>query len=95
MVWSRIAGQKPLGEAPARLVFQSGLAFSPKTQEEQAALTAALVRLAGEWALGMLRDLRQQAKLEVVHHEPFDALCDSTPEWLGLEIGALRFTKVR
>ncbi len=93
VVWSRISGQKPVRERASRLVFQSGLAFLPRTHEEQAILTTALIRLAGEWALALLRDLRQQAKQKPANQAAFEALCDSTLGWLSREIHALRSAK--
>ncbi len=93
VVWSRVPGHQPGVEGNPKLVYQSGLAFPHRTPEEQAALGGALVRLAGEWALGMLRDLRRQAERDPAQQPRFDALCSETLEWLRREIEALRFTK--
>ncbi len=93
VVWSRIPGNKPVIEGKPKLVYQSGLAFTHSTPEEQAALTVALVRIAGEWALGILRELRQQTERDPAHHGRFDALCSETLAWLRQEIEALRFRK--
>ena len=93
VIWSRPSGHKPVVEGKPRLVYQSGLAFPHSTSEEQAALRVALIRIAGQWALGMLRDLRWEAKREVAQQGWFDVLCDETLGWLGREIEALRFTK--
>ena len=90
--WSRVSGRKEVVAGQRGLAFQSGLAFTHITPEEQAALSAALVRLAGEWALGLLRDLRRQAKGDPARQAPFDALCAETLGWLGREIEGLRFT---
>ncbi len=73
------------------LMYQSGLAFPPGTPAEQAALTTALVRRAGEWALGLLRDLRRQAKPEPAHQERSNTLCKETLGWLGRGNEVLRF----
>jgi hypothetical protein len=62
VIWSRVSGHRQVIEGRLWLAFQSGLAFPHRTPEEQAALTVALVRIAGEWALGMLRELRRQAE---------------------------------
>jgi PilZ domain len=93
VIWSRPSGHKSVVEGKPRLVYQSGLAFPHATPEEQAALRLALIRIAGQWALGMLRDLRWQVRREAAHQEWFDSLCDETLGWLGREIGTLRFTK--
>ena len=74
-------------------MYQTGLAFPHRSPAEQAALTAAVVRSAGEWALGLLRDFRWQAEREPARQEPFDALCGETLGWLRREIEALRFTR--
>ena len=95
VIWSRVSGRRQLAEGRRWLAYQSGLAFPNSTPEEQAALTTALVRIAGEWALGMLRDLRRQLKQDRVHQERFDALCGEALEWLSREIEALRFGKSR
>jgi hypothetical protein len=91
VVWSRAAGQKEVVAGKRWLAYQSGLAFLHSTPAEQAALTVALVRLAGEWALGLLRDLRRQEAPDPARQERFDALCSQTLAWLRQEIGALRF----
>ena len=91
VIWSRLAGRKRDPEGKGGLVYQTGLAFPHRSPAEQAALTAALVRSAGEWALRLLRDLRWQAKREPARQEPFDALCGETLGWLRREIEALRF----
>jgi hypothetical protein len=91
VVWSRVAGQSAGDRGRAGLMYQSGLAFPPSSPAEQAALTVALVRLAGEWALNLLRDLRRQAKGVPTQQETFDALCAETLGWLGREIEGLRF----
>jgi hypothetical protein len=91
VVWSRAAERKEGSEGKRWLAYQSGLAFPHSTPAEQAALTVAMVRLAGEWALGLLRDLRRQAKGAPAQQQPFDALCAETLGWLGREIEALRF----
>lgn len=93
VVWSRVSGYKSVVEGKSRLVYQTGLAFTHRTPEEQAALMGALVRIAGEWALGMLRELRQQAEHDSVHQEWFNTLCGETLGWLQREIEALRFAK--
>jgi hypothetical protein len=94
VVWSRVAGQGAGDRGRAGLVYQSGLAFPPSSPAEQAALTVALVRLAGEWALNLLRDLRRQAKGDPAQQETFDALCTETLGWLGREIERLRFSPI-
>jgi len=93
VIWSRLAGRKRVPEGTGGVVYQSGLAFPHSTPAEQAALTAALVRSAGEWALGLLRDLHRQAKRDPARQAPFDALCEETLGWLGREIVALRFKR--
>jgi PilZ domain-containing protein len=93
VVWSRVSGYKPVVEGKSRLVYQTGLAFTHRTPEEHAALIGALVRIAGEWALGMLRDLRRQAEDDSAHQERFNALCGETLVWLRREIEALWFAK--
>ncbi len=93
VVWSRVPGHQPGVEGNPKLVFQSGLAFPHRTPEEQAALAVALVRIGGEWALGMLRELRRQAERDPAHQPRFDALCGETLGWLRREIEALRFTR--
>ncbi len=93
VVWSRVTGRQEGGRGRGGLTYQSGLAFLESTPTEQAALTAALVRLAGEWALGLLRDLRRQAKGTPADQERFNTLCEETLGWLGREIETLRFTK--
>ncbi len=95
VVWSRVAGHSPVVAGKPRLAYQSGLAFTQSTPEEQAALTVALVRIAGEWALGILRDLRRQAEPALAHQQRFDALCGETLAWLRREIEALRFAKAQ
>jgi len=95
VVWSRVAEHKQVVEGRRWLAYQTGLAFPHSTPEEQAVLTAALVRIAGEWALGMLRDLRRQAEHDPAHHERFNALCSEAVVWLRQEIEALRFAKAR
>ena len=95
VVWSRVAGRRSGVAGKGWLAFQSGLAFTHSTSEEQAVLTTALVHLAGEWALGMLRDLRQQEEHDPAHQERFDALCSETLAWLRREIEALRFKRSR
>ena len=94
VIWSRLAGRKRVVEGKGRLVYQTGLAFPHNSPAEQAALTAALVRSAGEWALHLLRDLRRQAKRDPARQERFDALCEETLGWLGREIESLRFPPV-
>jgi len=93
VIWSRLAGRKRAVEGTGGVVYQTGLAFPHRSPAEQAALTAALVRSAGEWALRLLRDLRWQARREPARQEPFDALCGETLGWLRREIEALRFTR--
>jgi hypothetical protein len=93
VVWSRVPGHQPGVEGNPKLVYQSGLAFPQCTAEERAALGVALVRVAGEWALGMLHDLRRQVERVPVHQPRFDALCGETLGWLRREIEALRFTR--
>jgi len=93
VIWSHLAGRKRGDEGKGGLVYQSGLSFPHSTPAEQAALRVAMVRNAGEWALGMLRQLRRQAKREPALQERFDAFCGETLGWLGREIEALRFTK--
>ena len=93
VIWSRLAGRKRAVEGTGGVVYQTGLAFPHRSPAEQAALTAALVRSAGEWALRLLRDLRWQAKREPALQERFDAFCGETLGWLGREIEALRFTR--
>jgi PilZ domain len=95
VIWSRPSGRKKGGDGKGGLVYQSGVAFPHLTAKEQAALQVALIRIAGQWALGMLRDLRWQAKREAAQQDWFDVLCDETLGWLGREIAALRFTPVR
>ena len=51
-------------------MYQTDLAFPHRGPAEQAALTAALVRRAGEWALGMLRDLRRQTRTRATLSAP-------------------------
>jgi hypothetical protein len=94
VVWSRVLGPQEGGEGKPWLAYQSGLAFPHCTREEQAALTAALVRIAGEWVLGLLRDLREQGAADPAPQERFDALCSETLAWLRQEIGALRFDTI-
>ncbi len=91
VIWSRLAGRNGGDAGPGDLVYQSGLAFPASTPAEQVALRVALVRTAGEWALGLLRDLRRQAKGAPADQERFNALCEETLGWLGREIEALRF----
>jgi hypothetical protein len=93
VIWSRLAGRKRDPEGKGGLVYQTGLAFPHSSPEEQAALRVALVRSAGEWALGLLRDLHRQAKRDPARQAPFDVLCEETLGWLGREIEALRFTR--
>ncbi len=93
VVWSRVLDQKQVVEGKHRLTYQSGLAFTHSTPEERAALAVALVRLAGEWALDMLREHRRQAERAPAHQKRFDALCSETLAWLRQEIEALRFGK--
>ncbi len=93
VVWSRVPGHQPDVQGKLKLMYQSGLAFPHSTPEEQAALRVALVRIAGEWALGMLRDFRRQAERDPAHQARFDALCGESLGWLRREIEALRFTK--
>ncbi len=93
VIWSRLAGRKRAVEGKGGLVYQTGLAFPHRSPAEQAALAAALVRSAGEWALGLLRDLRRRAKRDPARQAPFDALCEEMLGWLGREIEALRFTQ--
>ena len=93
VIWSRLAGRKRVPEGRGGVVYQSGLAFPHSSPAEQAALTAALVRSAGEWALRLLRDLHRQAKRDPARQAPFDALCEETLGWLGREIEALRFKR--
>lgn len=93
VVWSRVPAHKPVVEGNPKLMYQSGLAFPYNTPEEQAALWVALVRLAGEWALGMLRDLRGQVERDPAQQARFDALCGESLGWLRREIEALRFTR--
>jgi hypothetical protein len=95
VVWSRVAGQRQIVAGRRWLAYQSGLAFTHSTPEEQVALTVALVRIAGEWALGMLRELRRQEEHDRAHQERFDALCSDALGWLRQEIEALRFGKPR
>jgi len=64
VIWSRFAGRERVVEGTGRLVYQTGLAFPHSSPAEQAALTATVVRSAGEWALRLLRDLRWQAERE-------------------------------
>ncbi len=89
--WSHAAGHEEAVAGKRWLAYQSGLAFTHSTPAEQAALTVALVRLAGEWALDMLRALRRQEEPDPARQGPFDALCDETLAWLRREIEALRF----
>ncbi len=91
VVWSRVVGHPERGRGRGGVTYQSGLAFPESTPAEQAALTGALVRIAGEWALGMLRELRRQAKHEATDQEQFNALCTETLGWFGREIELLRF----
>ena len=91
VVWSRAAGHKEVVAGKRWLAYQSGLAFTHSTPAEQVAVTIALVRLAGEWALDMLRDLRRQEEPDPARQERFDALCGETLAWLRREIEALRF----
>ena len=91
--WSRVSGRRQDGAGKGRLAFESGLAFTQSTSAEQAAVISALVRIAGEWALGMLRDLRRLGEGDPTHPERFDALCGETLAWLRREIEALRFAK--
>jgi hypothetical protein len=91
-VWSRASGHKEVVAGKRWLAYQSGLAFPHSTPAEQAALTGALIRLAGEWALGLLRDLRRQEAPDPARQGPFDALCGETLAWLRREIEALRFS---
>jgi hypothetical protein len=93
VIWSRVSGHRPVVEGRRRLAFQTGLTFPHSTTEEQAALTVALVRIAGEWALGMLRELRRQAEQDRAPQGRFDVLCSETLAWLRREIEALRFEK--
>jgi len=93
VVWSRVLGQVQVVEGKRRLAYQSGLAFTHSTPEEQAALAVALVRIGGEWALGILRELRRQSERDPAHQKRFDALCGESLGWLRREIEALRFTK--
>jgi len=95
VIWSRVSEHRQVAEGRRWLAYQSGLAFPRSTPEEQAALTAALVRIAGEWALDMLRDLRRQAEQDRARQERFDALCSEALGWLRREIEALRFAKSR
>jgi len=93
VIWSRPSGRKAVVEGKPGIVYQSGVAFPHATPEERAALRMALIRIAGQWALGMLRELRWEAKREPAQQDWFDVLCDETLGWLGREIGALRFSK--
>ncbi len=93
VVWSRVSGRTQDVEGKGRLAFQSGLAFIQNTPEEQRALSTALVRIAGEWALGMLREVRRWEERDPLHQERFDALCGDTLAWLRREIEALRFDR--
>ncbi len=95
VVWSRVLDQKQVTEGKRWLAFQSGLLFPAGSFEEQAALTAALLRIAGEWALGMLRDLRPHAEPDRAHQERFDALCREALVRFRQELKALRFRKAR
>ena len=95
VVWSRVLDQQQVAEGKRWLAFQSGLVFPAGSFAEQAALTAALIRIAGEWALGMLRDLRPHAEPDRAHQERFDALCGEALVWLRQELKALRFRKAR
>ncbi len=93
VIWSRLAGRKRGGDGKGGGVYQSGVAFPHLTPAEQGALRVALIRIAGQWTLGLLRDLRWQAKREAAQQDWFDILCDETLGWLGREIGALRFAQ--
>ena len=95
VVWSRVLDQQQVAEGKRWLAFQSGLVFPAGSFAEQAALTAALIRIAGEWALGMLRDLRPHAEPDRAHQEAFDALCGEALVRLRQELKALRFRKAR
>ena len=88
--WSRVAGHNEVVAGKRWVAYQSGLAFPHSTPAEQAALTVALVRLAGEWALGMLRELCRLGEAEPAHQERFDALCGETLAWLRREIDLFR-----
>ena len=91
--WSRLSGRRQEVEGKDRLAFQSGLAFTQSTSTEQAAVISALVRIAGEWALGMFRELRRLGEGDPTHPERFDALCGETLAWLRREIAAIRFER--
>ncbi len=93
--WSRLAGRRQAVEGKARHAFESGLAFTQSTSAEQAAVIHGLVRIAGEWALGMFRELRRLGEGDPTHPERFDALCGETLAWLRREIEALRFTRAQ
>jgi len=91
VVWSRVAGRTPVGEGKLQLAYQSGLAFNEISPEEQIALAGVLVRIAGECAFGVLRELRPLGEREPAHQARFDALCSELQGWLRQEIEALRF----
>ncbi len=93
VVWSRVLERRRVVEGKRWLGYQSGLAFTHSTPEERAALAVALVRIAREWTLGILRELRRQAERDPAHQERFDALCGESLGWLRQEIEALRFEK--
>jgi hypothetical protein len=90
VVWSQVSGRKPVDPGKRWLAYQSGLAFTQNTPEEQAAIKVALVRIAGEWALGMLRELCRLGEAEPAHQERFDTLCGETLAWLRREIDLFR-----
>ncbi len=76
-------------------MYQSGLAFPERTPAEQAALRVALVHTAGEWALGLLRDLRRQARRAPASQETFSVFCAEPLGWLSREIESLRSLNTR
>jgi len=91
VVWSQVSGHKPVDEGKRWISYQSGLAFIQSTPEEQAAIKVALVRIAGEWALSMLRELRRLGGTDPTHRERLDALCGETLAWLRQEIDTFQF----